>query len=200
MPSYSITYARKDTLVKNFLEIETDVPISNMVELAIEYLYKTGSYMPLCTVSVIDEHPDKKTKNIYISPKSDAYRFIKETQEQGKSAKKIFCEIIENGVDIGDYTDKITQKDYLLKKKELWGLTNKNVIHTRKTQDIPSAVKDNKDRKNELQQDMESKTEKVSDEIKPVSTKTEISQDTTNPDKKQTKQKINFADQFITSF
>lgn len=120
MITYGIAYTKKDTLLKNYLEADSDVPISNMVSLAIEYYVKTGEYLPLGKVSVIDEHPDKKRRCLYFQSDSFVEQYLKKMNEEKEIViKKIIVEAITGGVEIADVTERITTADYVIAQKTL---------------------------------------------------------------------------------
>lgn len=119
MPGYSILYSKKDVLVKNYLEASGDVTSSNMVELAIEYYIKTRQYLPLGQVGTVDEHPDKKTKCVYFSQNSIVNDYIQQMRNEKISAKTIICDVINNGVTLGEKTERITMQSYLIAKKSV---------------------------------------------------------------------------------
>lgn len=120
-PYIKIVYTKTDTLIKNFLEAEgtQDVSISRLVQLAIEHYAITGKFIHLGTVSSEDEHPEKPRKTIYIPPDSDAMRYIHESVMGGKTKKRTICEIIINCIEIGECTQILDTKEYVMRQNEL---------------------------------------------------------------------------------
>lgn len=199
MPSIHIGYARKDILLKNFLEAKSEIPISNMIELAVEYFAKTGNYMSLTVVSVTDEHPDKHSKTLYFSNNSLAYQYITESQKNGKSPLKLIREIIEHGVDIGEVTEVITQKDYIFRLKELRDQQSHN------TQTVQKVLRKENEKKETIHSFQTEKTQgavqtMAKDEAMTSTTGSATSAKTTNNSGKAAKKRLTLADDFIHSF
>lgn len=209
MPTYTLRYTKKDVIVKNFLETElNEITTSNIVELAIIYFYKTNSYMPLGTVSITDEHPEKKVRTVYIQRHSEASEIIAEFQKMGKGPKKLIGEIIENGVDIGDSTNILTFSEYLIRKKELNTLTTSPVIKTKPLEKSERVVKNTTQVKTEpsikptpVPQPTQSNIETAATSKIETVTETEVQMKTLAkeepPKSKNQKQVLRFADDFF---
>lgn len=198
MPSHRILYSRKDVLVKNFIEADTEVPISNIVELAIEYYSYTGQYLALGSVAIEDEHKEQKGKTLYISEKSRADQFIKKSQTNGISFKKLMCRVIENGLEIQDNTKILSKKDYLIYMKEVKKLyenkPEKSVMENEPTKEELRPVKENMP--DSVPQKQISDAES-SEEPKYTGKAEETEKKSIRVGEKK---KIDFADQFIVSF
>lgn len=117
MPSHRIEYSKKDTLLKNFLTSETEIPISNIVELAIEYYVTFGKYMELGKVTADENTIDETSKTLYFPKDSVAQRYLEEQKKNRIGCKKTIARIIESGLKIGEENRILTKKEYLVLKQ-----------------------------------------------------------------------------------
>lgn len=117
MPAYSMQYTKRDVIIKNYLEAASDMPISNMLEIIIEYHAKTGSYLDLGTVGRSDEHPDKTRINLYLRNGGYAAGYVEEMKSKGVKWKDIVRDVIINGITLGEKTDHISNEAYAIAQK-----------------------------------------------------------------------------------
>lgn len=187
MPAFKVIYSKKDVLLRNYLEAETEIPISNMVCLAIEYHMETGRYMSLGMVSVEDEHPGKKDKSISVPKASKAYQYITERMQEKVSAKKTIMDVILNGITLGEETEKITISNYNIRNKEYLDAMREDSLQNQFTPKVnPATVAVKKS------------------EIKPLSTQSEstpkeeiINSAPAKAESKGKKKKLTFADMYV---
>jgi hypothetical protein len=190
MGTYVITYNKKDVIMRNYLEAKSQIPTSNMVELAIEYYAKTGEYLYLGRVSLCDEHTDTAHRCIYLSKNSEAERILPVLREQKGGLKALIRELIINGTEIADSTDEITIQDYLLAQKKVYSLSS-----TGRMADATIV----KETKKAIAAEKPSFTD--SKDILPEKPVAEIRQEQEeelkSKEKKRKKERINFFDSFI---
>lgn len=123
MPSYPIRITKNDMLVGNFLSAPTQVPISNIITLAIEYYATFGEYLHIGTAMTDESVLLGKRKGIYIPNGSLAEKYLTQFSKD-KEYKKAIIRIIEGGISIGDENSVISKKEYFQALQKLHSAQN----------------------------------------------------------------------------
>ena len=191
-----IYYNKQDIILKNFLEAETEVSVSSIVTLAVEYHAVTGAYLTLGSVCYEDEHPGKKAKNIYIPPQTEAYRYLRSKQEEGYGTKSCICDIINNGITpCQEKTQIISLKDYIIYKNELTKLRSGNSTPVSKKEAVPKIK--SPDTRTFTAESIKQPEKVAPKDVPQIEKPAEDAKD--KVEKRPEKKRISFADSFIKS-
>jgi len=193
-PRIKIAYSKTDTLIKNFLEVEglQEIDISNLVQLAIEYYVITGDLLYLGTVSSEDEHPGKLRKTIYIPKDSEANRYIAKVIEEGGTKKGAICDIISGGIEVGEHTQILDAKTYLIRKNELTKLKL-----AQKSKPVTPTKESAPDKKISIENNHYQEISTLKTDSKEPISATSVVSDSSGSEQKKKKKRVTIADDFI---
>ena len=124
MPTLTIRSGKAgEAWLRNALSADSQVPISKIIELAIQYHDTTGEYIHLGTVSLKEENPQRIQKRIYFRDNSPVPDILKREREQHhRLPKDVISEVLLGGLEPADETRYLSADEYakalfLLSKK-----------------------------------------------------------------------------------
>ncbi len=190
MPTLIIRCGKaNEAWLRNALSTQTEVPISQIIDLAIQYHHITGKFLPLGTVSIKEENPQCIQKRLYFRNSSPVMDIVKSERElNSKMPKDVISEVLLGGLEIGESTQYMTAEEYT---RALFSFNK--LSSGQGTLPTPAAVVT----RNPQSAEKTAKRSKVTDE--------DIADVVSSVNKEQNKathktQRIGFADSFITSF
>ncbi len=192
MPTLSIRCGKAtEAWLRNALSTETEVPISQIIDLAIQYYDATGEFVQLGTVSLKEENPQLREKRLYFKKNSPVWDIIKwERENNYRLPKDIISEVLYGGLEIADKTEFLSVDEYTKALFDLNKRKGKSDSRIERPAPVPAA------RKPQQSSQRPGRTEVSDEDI--MSVVEDVQKEQKKP--KAKKGRIGFADQFITSF
>lgn len=95
-----IRLSKKDALIKNWWDYlsSNDINISQTISYTIQYYVKTGEYLQIGQIKVIDKEFEPTSRQIYIQENSASYDYLQKRVSSGEKLSTLIKRILKNSL------------------------------------------------------------------------------------------------------
>lgn len=95
-----IRLSKKDALIKNWWDYlsSNDINISQTISYTIQYYVKTGEYLQIGQIKVVDKEFEPTSRQIYIQENSASYDYLQKRVSSGEKLSTLIKRILKNSL------------------------------------------------------------------------------------------------------